>query len=187
MSDFPGTPDAVTDPSFIHTWMPLAPGIVRGCIAVASGAALSSLTWVANLAIWMPVNIPWPYPVRRVFWGNGSTITSSNAEFAIYNANGVRIYTTGSTALSGVSAPQFVDPTDFLLSAGRYYFAYTCDNTTNRARGVTTFTTTILRQSGVYQKAGVAPGALPTTMVGVGAATQALYPLCGITRTSSGF
>jgi hypothetical protein len=143
------------------------------------------LTWVANQAVFMPVVLPWPYQVRRVFWQNGSTITTSNADFGIYTEDGTRLYSTGSTALSGTNTPQFVSPTAFLLSPGAYYFAYVCDNTTNRSFGFSIFTTTAQRQAGILQQASALP--LPASMSSAGAATQAVYEICGITRTASGY
>jgi hypothetical protein len=44
-----------------------------------------------------------------------------------------------------------------------------------------------MRQAGVYQKTSIAPGSLPATMIGIQAASVAVYPLIGITRTPSGF
>jgi hypothetical protein len=184
MADFP-TQDAAATPSFVNTFSLFAPGLYRGHV-IAGGLAPAQITWVANLAVFMPVNLPWPYPVRRVFWANGGTVAASNADFGIYNWDGVRLYSTGSTALSGASAMQTTDPTDFVLPAGRYYFAYNCDNTTARAYGTTALTTIMLRQTGVLQQA-VGAVTLPATMASAGAATQALYNLCGITRMSTGF
>jgi hypothetical protein len=187
MNDWPRDPDPSVLPQFIHSYSCFCPAMpkVRNLINAAVG--IGNITWVANVGVWCPISLPFSYPVRRVFWGNGSTLTTSNAEFAIYNGNGVRIYTTGSVAMSGAGAPQYVDPTDFLLPGGRYFFAFTCDNTTNRVRGATAITTIAARQAGIFQKASVAPGSLPATMVGGLAAAQAIYPLCGITRTPSGF
>lgn len=179
MSDFPGstlpTPQTVTTYSLTS-----AAGQLH---TTAGGITVTAFTWVANLAVYVPVLIPWPYTVRRVFWINGSTITSSNADFGIYTAEGTKIYSTGSTAMSGASAPQFVTPTEFTLSPGAYYFAWACNNTTSRAYGSTTAANT-LRMAGVLQQASAF--ALPATMTGA-SVSNAVYPLCGITRTTSGF
>lgn len=140
-------------------------------------------TWpVANLAVFVPMLLPWPYPVRRVFWVNGSTI-GSNVDFGIYSADGRRIYSTGSTAQAGTSTLQFVTPgTEFLLSPGAYFFAWACSGTTNRSYGGANGAAG-LRQSGVLQQSTALP--LPATWTPELLAAVA-YPLCGITRTLSG-
>lgn len=183
MNDFANTQPAVT-PLFVNTIGPQCPALVLGANLLAAQPA--SVTWVANLAVFMPIILPWDYPVSRVFWTNGST-ASSNCEFGIYTDDGAKIYSTGSVAQAGADGPQYVDPTDFLLAAGNYFFAYTCNGTTNRTRGFTGYTTNFLRQMGVYQQASAGPGSLPATMASVAAASQALYAVCGITRTASGF
>jgi hypothetical protein len=125
MSGWPDAPDPIITPQFIHSYSSFCPAARRGRLLINGALGIGSITWTANLAAFVPHTVPYQYPIRRVFWGNGSTLTSSNAEFAIYNANGVQIYTTGSVALSGASAPQYVTPTAFELYPGRYYFAYT--------------------------------------------------------------
>lgn len=179
MSDFPGS--TLPTPQTITTYGINSAGGQLHATNGAVGAA--ALTWVANLAIYVPVLIPWPYTVRRVFWVNGSTITTTNADFGIYTVDGTRIYSTGSTAMSGASAPQFVTPTEFTLSSGAYYFAWTCSNTTSRATGAAAVTAS-QRLAGVLQQASALP--LPATMTGA-AVSNAVYPLCGVTRTTSGF
>lgn len=183
MNDFANVQPATTPP-FVNTLGPQCPAIVAG--ANFSGSQPAAITWVANLAVFVPIILPWDYPVSRVFWTNGSTL-GSNCDFGVYTDDGAKVFATGSVAQAGASVPQYVDPTDFTLVAGRYYFAFTCDGTTSRVRGFTVYTTAFLRQMGVYQQATIAPGSLPATMASVAAASQALYAVCGITRTPSGF
>jgi hypothetical protein len=184
MSDFPPNMPWQATPLFVSTIGPQAPTSAQAMLQAGSNPA--AITWVANLCCFIPIVLPWAYPVRRAWWGTGSTLTSSNGDFGIYGWDGTKIYSTGSAAL--VSGPQYVTPSPtFWLPEGRYYFAWTCDNTTSRARGYTTTTTAILRQLGVLQQASVAPGSLPATMASAGAATQALFPECGITRTTTNF
>lgn len=147
----------------------------------------ASATWpVASTAFYVPVYLPWPYPVARVFWYNGSSVASVNVDFGIYTADGTLIYSTGSTARSGASAAQYVTPTSFLLSSGRYYFGHSCDSTTANRGGVASTTGTVARSAlaGLLQEASALP--LPATMTPVTIANVYL-PLCGITRTASGF
>lgn len=152
---------------------------------MVSSVTAGVVTWVADLAVFVPVYIPYPYPVNRVFWANGSTITASNAEFGIYTRAGKRIYSTGAVALAGASVPQFVTPaTPFVLAPGAYYFAYMCSGTTSRHYGTSTLTANILKSIGVLQQAAANP--LPDPAV-FATPANALYPFCGVTRTMSGF
>lgn len=181
MSDFPFPS---TRPLFIHTYSRWA---VEAARLAGVSNSLASLTWpVANTAFYFPVEIPWPYPVRRVFWVNGTSVTSTNMDFGIYTADGVRIYSTGSTGASGTSAPQYTSPTEFLLAPGRYYFALADSSTTANRGGMGRTTSTVpqIRMAGVLQEASALP--LPATMT-PSAVANSMYALCGITRTASGF
>ena len=123
MTDFPG---GVVTPLFIHTYSGYsAVGTRCGAFTIASA------TWpVANTAYYIPFWLPFPYNVRRVFWVNGSSVTSTNRDFGIYTADGVRLYSTTSTAAVGISVPQYVDATDFLLTPGAYYFGLSSSSIT---------------------------------------------------------
>ena len=184
MTDFPSTPPL---PLFVHTWSRW--GVAQEA-RTGTVPSVISITWpVANTAFYLPVWLPWAYPVRRVWWYNGSSVTSTNMDFGIYSADGgERIYSTGSTAASGVNAAQYVDATDFMLGPGRYYFALAdSSNTANRGgQGSTTAPTTVARCriAGILQEASALP--LPATMTPSAVANICL-PLCGITRTASGF
>lgn len=178
--DFPTLPPL---PLFVHTWSVDNAGEV---LWLNQAVAIASITWpVANTAFYVPVALPCPYPVKRVFWINGST-ASLNMDFGIYTADGTLIYSTGSTAASGTSAPQYVTPTEFLLAPGRYYFGLACSNTTANAggQGNTSQTVGRLRLAGVLQQATALP--LPATMTPAAVANSCL-PICGVTRTASGF
>jgi hypothetical protein len=171
-------------PLFVHSYSPLAPLQEIGAMLSNGTVNCATVTYTANLSIFIPVYLPWAYPVNRVFWVNGSVVTTTNNNFGIFRKNGRRIYSTGSTAQSGASLPQFVTPaTPFVLPAGAYYFAFSCDGTTNRYSGVGAGIE-LLKMCGVLQQASnfaLADPSAPTT------ATVAAYPYCGITRTVSGF
>jgi hypothetical protein len=150
-----------------------------------TGQITGSITWVANYAVYVPIFLPYAYPVNRVWWANGST-ASSNVDVGIYDRDGTKIYSTGSTAQSGASALQYVTPgTTFVLDAGSYFIAYACNGTTNRAWGATaTWTTLQLRQCGLLGQATAF--ALPATAT-FATLANLLLPYCGITRTTTGF
>jgi hypothetical protein len=88
--------------------------------------------------------------------------------------------------MGAASTAQYVTPTTpFILSAGRYYFAWTCDNTTSRGMAYGG-TANGGRMLGLLQET---PGAfgLPATMTPVAWANAWGASVCGVTRTSSGF
>jgi hypothetical protein len=179
VGDFPGSGPV---PPVLHTWTQNISAMAQAR-ALATSMAPSALTWTANQAVYHPVWIPWPYPVNRVFWANGTTITTSNGNFGIFTSTGNRVYSTGSTALAGTSVLQFVTPSPtFVLAPGMYYFAYACDATTNRAQG---FAMSVLQQQqiGVLQQASNFALADPATFA---TPTAVTYALCGVTRTGAG-
>lgn len=184
MTDFPGS--APSPPPFLHTYSAFS-GVRDACQAHNAFPTPGSSGWNSgNLARYVPMTIPFPYPVRRVFWGNGSS-AGGNFDFGIYTQDGARIYSTGSTGGSGNSAPQFVTlGTPVLLRPGDYYFALNHDaSTANRVWGSAAITAEIQRWGGIYQQA-VGAVTLPASAT-FATATQANVALCGITWTTSGF
>jgi hypothetical protein len=181
MTDFP---QVNTLPQFVHPWTIYGPGPdIRLQAATTSPVAF---TWVANSAVYIPMTLPWAYPVNRVWWVNGSTVASANCDFGIYTVSGNRIYSTGSTAQGSASVPQFVTPsTPFILDPGNYYFAWTCDSTTSHAFAVAITTAAQGSMIGLYSQATALPLPATATFASLGATLG--IPLCGITRTPSGF
>jgi hypothetical protein len=167
-------------PLFVHTYS-LFSAITDLRLQVQT--TCGSITWVANQSVFVPISIPFDYPVNRVFWVNGSVV-GGNANFGIFDRSGKRIYSTGSTVTAGASAPQFTTPTPFILPAGEYYFAYAASGTTNVVAGSVAVTAAMLALGGVVGQASNLALANPATFATVG---QALYPYCGVTRTVSGF
>lgn len=178
MSDFPH-PGSL--PIMINSWSRycLAPDIRR--IASASGEP-GAITWVANQAVYMPLVLPWAYPVKRMFWFNGSTITTTNVDIGIYTIGGGKIFTAGATAQVGASAIQYVS-CDFMLAPGSYWLAWSCNNTTARAWGVT-LTAAQGAMLGLTSQGTAEPLPASLTPVTFGAPGPVL---CGITRKATGF
>lgn len=183
MPDFP-SPSALTTPLFI-------PNISKYGTSQESRIATLSTnpgarTWVANLVQYMPFTLPFPYALRRFFWQNGSTTTTTNVDMGIYSRGGQKLASTGSVAMGTASAIQYAAPTAvMLLAADMYYLAWTCDNTTSRA---STLAATAVQgeMMGLLQETTGAFG-LPAAMTAI-AWAQAFGPqYCGITRTVSGF
>jgi hypothetical protein len=171
----------VLDPVMPHS----GPGTGSSIAANAIPTTSSARTWVANLVQYNPVWVNEDFPVERVYWVNGSTVTSTNVDFGIYTVDGTRIYNTGSTAMSGSSTRQYVTPSTLLtLSPGLYYFAWTCDNTTNRAhaQGGNALSGALY---GLLEETTGAFG-LPATMTPVTFARAWGVNACGVTRVGSG-
>ena len=184
MSDFGGSSASAEAPPFLSTYSRFC-GLWEMKNSGSAAIAAATTTWAtANQARYYPITIPFAYPVRRVFWVNGTTATE-NRDFGIYTTDGVRLYSTGSTAASGASVPQFVDATDFWLPPGDYFFAFNCDSgAANRIWGAATGAAN-QRYGGVQQQA-VGAIALPATAT-FAAATVAGVNMCGVTWTESGF
>jgi hypothetical protein len=168
-------------PLFLHT---VTPWSAAADLRTQSNGAIASITWVANYACFVPVSIPWDYPVNRVFWVNGSVV-GGNANFGIFDRAGKRIYAVGSTVTSGASIPQFTTPgTPFVLPAGEYFFAYAASGTTNVVAGSTSYTVEQLKMAGVLCQASDLALTDPATFA---TSSSALFPYCGVTRTGTGF
>lgn len=179
MPDWPGQPAGVT-PLHISSISLQGIGWDAGGLAVGGPA---SGTWVANLAVYSPFQLAFPYTVARVWWMNGST-ASSNVDMGVYSGDGTLIYSTGSTAQSGASSVQYVAPAaPFVLSPGGYYIGWTVSGTTSRAY-FQTITAAQGEAIGLIQQSTALP--LPATITAAAFAGQGI-PFCGITRTASGF
>lgn len=185
MSDFATTfATGAAPPPFLSNWSGYGP--IQECVA-ASGAAVgaSTVTWTtANQARFYPIQIPFAYPVNRVWWVNGSTL--GNADFGIYTTDGERLYSTGSTAQSGSAVPQYVTPSGapLWLPPGVYYFGMNFSGTTNAVFG-NALAAEYQRFAGIQQQA-VGALALPDPAT-FGVANTASINLCGITWTNTGF
>jgi hypothetical protein len=113
-------------PPSIETTSPLAAfDLLQAYGAVSGGTAWPT----ANLAIFIPVEIPYPYPLRYMAWLNGATV-SGNADIGLYDSEGNRLVSSGSVAQASANAIQVQTLTTTLLKVGLYYMALAVDNTT---------------------------------------------------------
>lgn len=90
-------------------------------ISTNSSTSASTAWLAANLGIFYPVIVEFPFLVRQMAWENGAT-ASGNIDVGIYDENGTRLVSSGTTAQAGVSTIQVVDVTDTWLLPGLYYF-----------------------------------------------------------------
>lgn len=181
--DFPQSYGQIQPPTHLHTYM-REMGMMGLRKTAGSLAGPASAAWPANnQAIYMPFRLAYPFPVRRAFWINGSAL--GNMDVGLYSTDGIQLWAAGSTAQSGASTLQYVTVTpELLLRPGDYYIALANDGTTNRCFGSTVVSATFGRLIGLYQQASAF--ALPTSAT-LAQWNSAVWPLCGITRTSSGF
>ena len=141
-----------------------------------------SATWpLANRAIYHPFYLPWRYPIKRLFWLNGSS-ASGNADVGIYSVGGTRIVSTGSTAQSGASTAQYVSA-DLVLPPGTYYLGNVFSGTTNVATSIGSITAIAGRMQGVLQE-GLGSTTLPATM-SPSTFTGSVVPVAGFTLSPS--
>jgi hypothetical protein len=136
----------------------------------------NSAAWpAANRAIFFPFWIAHPYPVARLFWCNGATV-SGNVDCGIYSADGTKILSTGSTAQATINVVQSV-AASLLLTPGSYHAALAVDNAT-----ATMFANT--PGSGLSSMLGMAQQAsafaLPATFAQARTATS-YCPIFGLT------
>jgi len=156
----------------------------------ATTAALypTNATWPsANYALFTPVTITAPYPVNRVFMMSGSGGTTSiHHDFGIYTPQGARIWSVGAGAQGGASTWQYTTPSPtFILDAGRYFFAYSCDSTTSSAIFGAAISVPAARLSGMQQMASAYP--LPSSATFAALAQTPVVAFAGVTRTASGY
>lgn len=145
----------------------------------------TSTSWsTSNRALFYPFTLPWAYPVRRVFFVNGSA-AAGNTDVGIYTSSYRLIYSTGSTAQTVASDVQYVTPaTMFWLPAGRYFLGVNNDGTTNRM-WATTSNVGYMNVAGVLRQTVAFP--LPDPMVPVAIISDNVTAYAGFTRTATGY
>jgi hypothetical protein len=135
-----------------------------------------SITWVANLAVFIPFGVAQPFLVREVFWQNGSA-AGSNIDVGLYDTAGNRLASLGSTAQGTASAVVTSAAfTDYTLAPGDYYLAFAAVGTTNVAGGWA-ITANVSAAFGVGQMATAMALPNPATIVPL---TNAVLPYVGL-------
>lgn len=179
------TPTALVVPTHISSYSKYCNIRAARSIMGAGVATPASFAWVANQAAFIPLFLPWPYLVKRMFWVNGS-VAAGNSDIAILTPTGVRLFGAGSTANSGASGMQYVTlGTELLLLPGKYFLGYTNDGTTNRVTG-SSGAGANARFVGYLQQAAALPIPATATFASWGTTPPGL-PLIGITNTPSNF
>lgn len=133
MTDWPEP--ALATPTHIQMFSRFAGGNLNRAVPALGGP--NAQNWTANTIIYVPFALPFPYPLNRVFWMNGSTITTTNVDCGVYTEKGTKLAACGSTAMTLASSLQNAAVTvPTLLNAGSYYWAWMCDQASLRAASV---------------------------------------------------
>lgn len=150
------------------------------------GATFGDSAWgTANLAVYFPFKLTFTYSANRLYWGNGATL-SGNVSAGIYTLGGTSLVATAAVAQAGASNLQYVSTGGAIsLTAGTdYFFALACSSTTASFQA-NAITASQGREMGMYQQA---LGGLPVPGTATFATyAQVFYPICGFTRTTSGY
>lgn len=151
-------------------------------IRLAFNFATGSSAWPsANRAYYVPFAIPTPIIVAKLFTTNGTT-ASNNFDIGIYDKDGTRIVSTGSTAQSGTTALQIVDVSDTLIGPGLFYMALAMNGTTGTHHVFGSISATFTQACGVYLQASAFP--LPANATYAANATTYL-PVFGLITTAA--
>jgi hypothetical protein len=103
----------------------ITPLIISSCDLVSYPLICSSTltVWpVANLALFVPFTLSEMVTIKRLVVLKGST-AGGTIDVGLYDANGTRLVSSGSTPLTTSAGTQFFDIADTQLNAGRYYLA----------------------------------------------------------------
>lgn len=163
------------DDVLIGTWARQAIGDDLSALAPSTFA--SAAYPASNRALGFPFELGDSFLVQKVWWVNGTTATTNNADVAVYSEDGAtRHVAAGATLIATANVVQEVDVTDTLLKAGRYWCVYNQNGTTATPMAVTT-AAILLAATGAAQFAGAVP--LGTTFTPAQVAS-AFFPLFGV-------
>lgn len=144
-------------------------------LATNTSGIPATATYTANQARYCPIVIYRSCTAFR-FWFRTSGVQTGNYDVGIYDENGTRLVSSGSTALPTTQNAVMVDITDTPLTAGRYYLAHAISSgTSSQAVGNASIVT--LRSYGNVTQASALP--LPATMT-FGSSGESSSPIMGI-------
>lgn len=137
----------------------LGSGVISSYSATSLGgtagnvAAVVGSAWpAANRAIFVPCRIPRNVTVYQMAVGAGTT-AAGNFDLGIYDANGVRLVSTGATA-KGASTEHIINVTDTVIESGLKFLAQAADGTNNYISwSLTSMTASLLKFLGIREMA----------------------------------
>lgn len=148
-----------------------------GLNIVGATAAASAAYPAANLAIYIPFNLPEPATVYETWVETGTLTTSNGTEIGVYNTDFTRVFHTATTVATASDTVNSSGMTDIVLGAGMYYLAFACDGTRNFVG--TAMTAGFYQTMGIVEQTGLTGSTLPDPMVPV-VYTRAFLPLFGL-------
>lgn len=158
----------------------ISPASGESCGSAIAGvnAASTSLTaWpAANRAFYIPVLIYAPWLLASMFFENGGTV-SGNVDVGIFDSQGDRLISSGSTPQAGINSEQSIGVALTLLP-GVYYYAMAMDNATGIVRTFAPGGTPLGAVTGVLLQASAFP--LPASATFATASTTTI-PILGLT------
>lgn len=176
MSDFPTVVDYSNPVINCYSTNSIATGLNSTVSTFSSTGAWPS----SNLAIFIPFRVATPYVAAQMFWWNGATVGTNGVDVGVYDSQGNRLVSSGSTTTSGASGIQIVDVTDTLLQQGLYYMAMAMNGTTDVIQR-SAATANNCAAMGVLSQ--VTAFALPSTATMI-RTTTAYIPLLGISSST---
>lgn len=168
--------DPPREPEIITTFGTRSLGHVQ---KLSVGGTTSGAWPAANRAIYVPFHVLNNYTVVKLGIRNGTTVTG-NVDVGIYDANGTRLISSGSTAQAGTSTVQEFDVTDTTLTPGWYYLAAAMDGAGHTFRVAPSVGVGWMRCLGMYQQATAFP--LPATATFAAIGTSYLPHLAASSR-----
>lgn len=141
------------------------------------GLSVSSSAYpAANLALYVPFVLSAPTNIQSVFWITGLT-TGGNNDVGIYQEDGTKIVSLGSTARGAASSTiTTTSLTDTVVGRGRYYMAFLSDAANNQIAW--TPAAGLCEAAGVLEQA-VGAASLPSTAT-FAVTTRAYIPHFGL-------
>lgn len=130
-------PQATLSPTLRNslTMGTLSPESLIVSINASVTTLVASQAWpLANMAIYVPIEILYPVTVTRLLVNNGTTV-AGNIDVGIFDVNGSRMVSMGSVIQSGTSASQLFDIPDTTLLPGMYYMGLALSNVTGTISG----------------------------------------------------
>lgn len=147
---------------------------------------LADAAWPnANTAVVVPIILPTNGVITKMFWSNGSTIsTPGSVDVGVWSTGGTLLTSTGSQTPSGTTNVQTIDITDYPIARGVYYMGMTASvanaaNYTVSSRALAN--AAHARAAGAYEITSAAPpfstSASPATFASL---TRTFIPFFGI-------
>lgn len=151
---------------------------------IFGGILNTSAAWpTANKAFFYPFLVEESgFTIAQLGWVNGTAV-SGNVDAGVYDLNGNRKISTGSTAQSGTTAIQLVDVADTGIDPGIYFIALVLDNTTGTVHRTSNPTNALWhRTMGCFEAATSFP--LPSSVSKTAIATNTV-PMVFLTRRAT--